>query len=209
MERKLNGGGAAYRFGVSILGGLFTVLLLLPEDGAGGLVISARHLDAVYRINKADGAITWKLGGTNTSESLATSGDNSLVPLAGQHDARPQPDGSVTVFDNGSGYSGRQARALRWAINTSAHTAQLVEKLTDPVINDSSAAGGSARRLTDGSWVVSWCSFPYVRAYSASHKKIFDMKFAGAGRTYRATPISSSQVTRAQLVAGMDAQFAN
>jgi hypothetical protein len=181
----------------------------IAEDGNGGLVISARHLDAIYRINKADGSITWKLGGTHTAESLATSGDTSLVPLAGQHDARPQPDGSVTVFDNGSGYAGRTARALRWAINASTHTAALVETLTDPNVNDSSAAGGSARRLADGSWVVSWCSFPYVRAYSASHKKIFDMKFAGAGRTYRATPISSSQVTRTQLVAGMDAQFAH
>ena len=181
----------------------------IAEDGNGGLVVSARHLDAVYRINKADGSITWKLGGTQTAESLTTSGDTSLVPLAGQHDARPQADGSVTVFDNGSGYQGRAARALRWAINTSSHTASLVETLTDPVINDSSAAGGGARRLSDGSWIVSWCSFPYVRAYSPSHSKIFDMKFAGAGRTYRATPISSSQISRAEMVAGMDAQFRN
>ena len=179
----------------------------IAEDGTGGIVISARHLDAVYRIRKSDGAITWKLGGTTTAQSLTVAGDTLPTPFAGQHDARPQPDGTITVYDNGSGYSDRTARALRWSVNTSTNTATLVERLTDLNITATSAAGGGARRLADGSWIVSWCSYPYVRAYSPSHRKVFDMKFAGSGRSYRAIPITSSQVTRAQLVAGMDAQF--
>lgn len=180
----------------------------IAEDSSGGIIVSARHLDAVYRINKADGSITWKLGGTTTAQSLSVIGDPFSTPFAGQHDARPQPDGTITVYDNGSGYDNRTARALRWSVDAGAKTATLVERLTDPTINLTSAAGGGARRLSDGSWIVSWCSYPYIRAYSPAHAKVFDMKFAGAGRSYRAIPISTSQVTRAQLVAGMDAQAA-
>ena len=36
-------------------------------DGHGGVIFSARHLDAVYRVDMATGAITWKLGGNANS----------------------------------------------------------------------------------------------------------------------------------------------
>ena len=62
----------------------------VSDDGRGGLVVSFRHADAIFRIRKSDGAIDWKLGGTPTSRSLAVIGDDAHagVNLAGQHDAR-------------------------------------------------------------------------------------------------------------------------
>ena len=39
-------------------------------DGNGGIVFSARHLDAVYRVDMATDAISWKLGGSSTPQSL-------------------------------------------------------------------------------------------------------------------------------------------
>jgi len=177
----------------------------IEDDGKGHLIVSARHLNAVYAINKADGSIAWKLGGTMTPQSLTVLGDdaNALSHLAGQHDARLQPDGTVTVYDNGSG-AGRAPRASRWQIDPVAQTATLVEQITDKDVR-SSLAGGGARRVADGSWVVSWCSSPLVRAYSSEHSAIFTLKLAGA--TYRAVPFEPGQFTRQQFVAGMDAQY--
>ena len=177
----------------------------IEDDGQGHLIFSARHLNAVYEINKSDGSIVWKLGGTTTPQSLTVLGDdsNSLGHLAGQHDARLQPDGTVTVYDNGSG-AGRAPRAVRWQINPVAKTATLVEQITDPDAA-SSLAGGSARRMTDGSWIVSWCSKPLVRAYNSDHSSSFTLTLAGA--TYRAVPFEPGQFTRQQLVSGMDAQY--
>ncbi|MCX6388748.1 MAG: aryl-sulfate sulfotransferase [Solirubrobacterales bacterium] len=180
----------------------------IEEDGQGGLVISARHLDAVYRIRKSDGAISWKLGGTNTAQSLAVTGDsaNDAARFSGQHDARVQPDGSVTLYDNGSGVPGRAPRVVRWQINAEAGTAALVEEFRDPLIAGA-LAGGSARKLTNGGWLVAWCDRPYIRAYSAAHNMVFSMKFAVGGRSYRAVPVKTSDISRGQLVSGMDKQF--
>ena len=42
----------------------------IAYDGAGGVIFSSRHLDAVYRVDMATGDITWKLGGSTTPQSL-------------------------------------------------------------------------------------------------------------------------------------------
>ena len=179
----------------------------IEEDGAGGLILSARHLNAIYRINKADGTITWKLGGTPTDKSLGIFGDSAhfLTNLSGQHDARVQPDGTVTVYDNGSTV-GRPPRATRWQIDVNARTATLVEEVTDPDIL-SSAAGGSARRLADGSWIVCWANRSHIRAYDSQHRMTFDLSLPTNYTAYRAAPVSASQMSRFALVAGMDAQY--
>ena len=178
----------------------------IEEDGQGGVLISARHNDAIYRVNKSDGSITWKLGGATTSKSLTVVGDSAnALHLGGQHDVRVQPDGTITVYDNGSGL-GRPPRALRWRIDANAKTATLVEQITDPAIR-LSAALGSARRMSDGAWLISWTTYPWVKAYDKSHKQIFALKLVSNGRAYRAAPATPALATRAQLVAGMDAQF--
>ena len=178
----------------------------IDEDGHGGVVISARHKDAIYRINKADGSITWKLGGSPTSKSLTVLGDAAnAAHLGGEHDARVQPDGTITVYDNGSGL-GRPPRALRWRIDTAAKTATLIEQITDPAIR-LSAALGSARRMSDGAWLISWTTYPWVKAYNKDHKQLFALKLVSNGRAYRAAPATPDLATRSELVAGMDAQY--
>jgi len=174
----------------------------IEEDGKGGLIISSRHTDAIYRINRADGTISWKLGGTHTDKSLTILGDDSYAPyhLAGQHDARLLPDGTISVFDNGSG-RGQQPRILRWRINTQNKTAQIVESFSDPQVTFS-AAGGSARRMGDGSWVISWSNKPLIKAYNHLHQTIFTLQLLNHQPSYRAAPITNLQ--RSQLIRGMD-----
>ena len=175
----------------------------ISEDGHGGLIVSFRNLDAVYRIIKSTGRIDWKLGGTTTSKSLAVIGDPGVSNhLGGQHDARVLPDGTISILDNSTA-TGRNQRVTRWAINRTAHTATLVEKLVDAEVGISSCCG-SARRFSDGSWLVAWGGRPFVRAYGADHRLRFALRFSGETYTYRANPISKGQATRAQLVAGMD-----
>src|SRR5205823_12065111 len=83
-----------------------------------GVVFSARQLDAIYRIERATGAIDWKLGGTRTSRSLRVVGDPGGGPttFGGQHDVQVLPDGTITVYDNGSKLS-RAPRAVRYRID--------------------------------------------------------------------------------------------
>ncbi|MCW3051954.1 MAG: hypothetical protein JWN14_1124, partial [Chthonomonadales bacterium] len=118
-----------------------------------GFIVSFRHPDAVYRIDKTTGNVVWKLGGTPRAESLAFRGD-TYGNFGGQHDARVLPDGTLTLHDNGAGL-GRPPRAVRYRLDTTAKTATLVEHVVDPDI-PSSICCGSARKLSGGDWVMSW-----------------------------------------------------
>ena len=127
-------------------------------DGNGGIIFSARHLDAVYRIDMATGALTWKLGGSLEPESLTVTGDPYLGAggqlFSGQHYARFAPDGSLTVQDNGT-RAGRAPRAVRFVIDPSTASATEVEQVTDPRA-PTALCCGSVEKLSGGDWVASW-----------------------------------------------------
>ena len=75
------------------------------EPVGDAMVMSFRHLDAVYKIDRASGEIIWKLGGTPTDERLEVLNDpHGDFPFGGQHDARvderePQREHDEPVAD--------------------------------------------------------------------------------------------------------------
>lgn len=129
------------------------------EPTAGGdVIISARHLDAVYRLRRSDGSVAWKLGGTPTPQSLAIAGDAyPALPLSGQHDARLLADGTLTLHENGTRGGGRPPRALRFALDPAAGTATELEDVRDARVT-SAFCCGSARRLPGGHWLMGWAA---------------------------------------------------
>ncbi len=147
----------------------------------GDVIVSLRHRGAVYRIRR-DGRVRWKLGG-----------------FGGQHDARLLADGTVTLYDNGTGL-GRPPRALRYRIERTK--ARLLEEITDPDVGASPYCG-SARRLANGHWLIAWAPAPLVTETDARGRRVLALHFATAS-TYRAVPVTS--VTRTQLRRAMDAQ---
>lgn len=174
------------------------------EPDGGSLLISLRHTDALYRIDRSDGHVQWKLGGTATPESLAVSGDNRASLFGGQHDVRRLSDGTVSVHDNGT-RQGRPPRVLRFQIDPTAKTATVVEKVTDPTI-DSSGCCGSARRLPGGGWLVDWGGNPTIGEYAADGTRVSKLTFAKYF-SYRAFPVTGGQVSASALRQGMDAMF--
>ncbi len=124
------------------------------------LIVSMRHTDATYRIRRApgkigDGSIVWKLSGNAPTESgaqhLRLVGD----PFGGtrrQHDARILPNGNITLFDNQSARTVEGARAVQYAINTSAGTATMVREWRYQP--GPSIGMGSARLQSDRSIVI-------------------------------------------------------
>jgi hypothetical protein len=183
---------------------------------SGGYLVSLRHLDAVYRINQADGSVDWKLGGVARPESLTVVGD----PLAlsgdlfrGQHDPRELADGSVTVLDNGyhPGFT-RPPRAVRFAIDTATRTATLVEQINDPSPIPAATRSGSARKLPGGDWVVNWGSDGLATELTPSGDRVTSLKFGidSSGKqlfSYRAQPLLPGVLSRQALRDGMDQQF--
>jgi hypothetical protein len=168
----------------------------VEELRGGDLMISLRHTDAVYRLDRSTGAVVWKLGGTVTPQSLRVPGRSSATLFGGQHDARQLRDGTITVFDNGTDLD-RPPRTVRFRI--AGRLAQPLAAVREPFVARSPCCG-SARRLP-GSWLVSWGGSGIVGGYLPDGRRIFTLDLRGAF-SYRAAPVRG--LTERRLSKGMD-----
>jgi hypothetical protein len=170
------------------------------------IVLSFRHLDAVYRVDRPTGEIVWKLGGKTTSKSLTIVDDPETAGtgvMAGQHDARILGDGTLALFDNGTNAS-RPPRAVRYDIDDTANTATLVEDVRDAAAANSLCCG-SVRKLPGGNWVASWGNQPFVTELTPEGDRVFRLTFTQGHFTYRAHAVPPGTLARSALRAGMDA----
>ena len=170
-------------------------------DDGDGLIISARHLDAVYRIKKSDGSVDWKLGGTTTSRSLSVLGADRDPFLNSQHDARRLPNGHVTVFDNGTeGF--RVPRALELDIDAVDRTASIVRSVSDSNTSYSPCCG-STRAVASGGFVTAWGGTGRFTETDTAGDPVLSVDF-GSIFTYRVEPVAPGVVSRSALQSGMD-----
>jgi hypothetical protein len=169
--------------------------------GPHRFVVSMRHLDAVYAIDKPTGNVLWKIGGTHTSRSLSIRG-RKVNTLGGPHDVRALPDGTITVHDNGTG-RGHGPRALRFRVRAKRRTARVLERITNPAATESTCCG-SARRLPGGHWAISWGGINLIEEMTAASKRVFALHFA-AHMSYRAFPVMPGRLSRSALRTGMNA----
>jgi hypothetical protein len=148
----------------------------------GNLLISARHTWAIYEIDKQTGKIIWTLGGKHSSFKMGPG-----TSFKWQHDARLQPDGTLTVFDDGAGLqaSEQQSRALRIRLNYQTHTATLVHAYTHnpPVLAYSQ---GNEQLLADGNTFVGYGSKPYAAEFGRTGRQLFTIRFDPPVESYRA-----------------------
>jgi hypothetical protein len=178
----------------------------VEPNGDGELLISARATSSLYDIDKSSGDILWKLGGSETPQSLDFVGEERTgAVFGGQHDARVLPDGTVTLYDNALA-RGAPPRAVRYRIDAAAGTATLLEDIRDPDIDESIFAGG-ARRLPGGNWVVSWGGVESIGEYKPSGRQVFGLELEEDFFSYRAFPITRSRLSRRQLRRAMNAQY--
>jgi Arylsulfotransferase (ASST) len=188
------------------------------------VVVSFRHLDAIYEFNKVTGAINWKLGGTTESYSLTpvndavfTSGGTSGGPgdFGGQHDARYYHDGTITLHDNSEGNPNTTLpgppRLVRYSIDTDAMTATLVEEVTDSATPITGAfCCGSARKLPGGNWEAGWGFNNDVVEYAPGPAAARQMLISWTDANYfnyRAEVILPGVFTPQKLRSDMNAQF--
>jgi Arylsulfotransferase (ASST) len=150
-------------------------------DADGNLLISARNTWAVYKIDRASGAVLWRMGGR---KSDFTMGYNT--PFAWQHDARRQPDGSITLFDDEAAPKVEaQSRGLVLDADEASMTLTLRKAYTHaPGILASSQ--GNMQVLPNGNVLVGWGSQPNLTEFDAGGRVVLDGTFAGTFQSYRA-----------------------
>ena len=138
----------------------------------GNLLISGRHTWALYKLDRATGAVMWRLGGKRSQFAMGPD-----AQFAWQHDVRMPNARTITVFDNGD--DGRTAthrtRALELGVDQRARHVTLSRAYRRPRPVTATAMG-SARRLGDGHMAVGWGSAPYVTEFDAGGAVRVDLR---------------------------------
>jgi hypothetical protein len=182
----------------------------IDVNAAGDVLVSARNMDSVFLISGVTGTIVWKLGGTpfnqDGAQILLIVADPQ-VAFYRQHDARFQPNGDISLFDDHGAGSG-PARGVEYELDLAAGTARLVWQYLG---NANSGALGSFRRYPDGDSVIGWglsTSSTNVACteVDASGRDLLDLSFASHGNwAYRSVkvPIDTFDIAVLRNTAGL------
>ncbi|MDA3649157.1 arylsulfotransferase family protein [Saccharopolyspora indica] len=152
----------------------------VTEDANGNLLISARHTDAIYQLDRATGGVQWRLGGKRSDFAL----DPDAV-FGRQHDARWHPDGTMSLFDNAASVPGPASRALVLAVDQTARTARVVREFTHPGGATSVSQGGH-QVLAGGNSFVGWGSQPEFTEFDETGAVALHGSFGDNMPSYRA-----------------------
>lgn len=125
----------------------FNSINIDPNDH--NFILSARHTNQVYKINRTTGAIIWRFGGNNDDFNLT---GNEII--SHQHYASILNNGNLLLFDNGVTKTPQQTRIAEFAINETNMSANLIFQYTE--VGRFSDITGSAQKLNNGNYFIGW-----------------------------------------------------
>jgi hypothetical protein len=150
----------------------------VADAPGGNILISGRNTSALYLLAR-DGHVIWRLGGTRSDF-----GPPAAVKFRFQHDARPHPDGTVSLFDNGAIPKVEPfTRPLVLKIDQAKHVASIVKTFVHPQ-KISAPFEGDLELLADGGAFVGWGGVRKVTEFTSAGKVRFELKLP-YGDTYR------------------------
>src|ERR687889_311307 len=159
----------------------------IDVDHDNNLLVSARETSTVYKIDRNTGEVIWRLGGKKSDFEMGPG-----TRFAYQHDARRLPDGTITIFDNGttSIHHGipkgkEESRAIVLELDQKRMRASLVREYTHPEKQYADAAG-NMQVLPNGNVFVGWGRGLAISEFSADGELLFDLRVSPEHRSYRA-----------------------
>ncbi len=164
----------------------------------GDLLVGIRHFNAAMRIDKATGAVEWKLGGTTRADGTSLTITNDSGP-AGPHDSRVVSNGSITMHDNHVVAGVAQPRAVEYSINTAARTATLTWSYAAEVNQGSTL--GSVRRQPDGNTVIGWgaSTHPWLQEVTPDKRTVLEVYVGDGSLFYRVVKVPEARYDRDAL----------
>ena len=125
-------------------------------DWDGNYLLSARHLDAFFKVDRRTGDVLWIMGGKKNQFTFTNVDISTTPPFSFQHDVRRLPNGNLTFFDNRNFLTPLYSRAVEYQVNEDLKTVTQVWEFRSTTPNDFSTAMGNTQRLTDGNTVIGW-----------------------------------------------------
>ncbi|MGA2470866.1 MAG: arylsulfotransferase family protein [Solirubrobacteraceae bacterium] len=142
----------------------------IDPGNSDDLLLSSRNTWALYDVSLHSGAIIWRLGGDYSSFKRGPG-----TKFYWQHDAAWQPNGEISVFDNGSSPpEEKQSRGLLLAPDLATRTVSLVEQFTNPTKTLLASSQGDLVNLGDGNWLMGYGGLPNFTEYNSAGAVLFD-----------------------------------
>jgi hypothetical protein len=155
----------------------------INDDRDGNVLISARHTQALYKVNKKTGRIMWQVGGKGSDFKLGKG-----VRFGYQHDLARQKNGTLTIFDNGAG--GKHGKVNKFTsakvlrMNMKRKRVTLVRAYRDPR-NQISNSQGNVDVQPNGNLFVGWGDKNACTEFAPDGEVLFDFTFAAKQVSYR------------------------
>ena len=154
-----------YQGGVNCVVDLFHGVTASQSPDGRTVILTARFASATWGIDKASGAVMWKIGGLPTEKSLAIVGDPyGKYGPRGHHGGVIDANGRLLVFDNRRAIE-ENSRGLLYQIDTDTMTATYIRGYVPPQkpcnaidgqVICSSYSMGFAQFTPTGGALVSW-----------------------------------------------------
>jgi len=165
----------------------------IDVDHDDNLLVSARETSTVYKIDRDSGEIIWRLGGKRSDFEMGPG-----TRFAFQHDARRLPDGTISIFDNGSlifengtPKAVEESRGIVLGLDERKMKASLVREYTHPDKQYADAAG-NMQVLPNGNVFVGWGRALAISEFSENGEMLFDASLPRKNESYRAFRFSWS-----------------
>jgi hypothetical protein len=158
----------------------------IDVDHDNNLLISARETFTVYKVDRKSGEIIWRLGGKKSDFQMGLGTRFSF-----QHDARRQPNGNISIFDNGDTvFHGVVPKAVEGSrgivldVDEQTMKASLVREYTHPDTQYADASG-NVQILPNGNVFIGWGRALHFSEFSHDGNLLFDGKVPAGNRSYR------------------------
>jgi hypothetical protein len=152
----------------------------IEVDHDNNLLISSRKTSTVYKVDRATGEVIWRLGGKKSNFKMGPG-----TRFRYQHDARRQPDGTITIFDNGAWEEDAQSYGLVLELDEDEMRATLAHDYPHPH-REYSGTQGSMQVLPNTNVFIGWGSSPHFCEFTNSGELLFDASFPPEVESYRA-----------------------
>lgn len=151
----------------------------------GDVLVSIRHYDCLYRIDRQTSEIVWTFGGPNCADNEFEISGDPHDGFSHQHDASILENGNILLFDNGNLREDPVSRVVEYRIDEEARTAELVWSYEDgrytPIM-------GSAQRLANGNTLIGWGALPdpVISEVTPDGEQVFELSVPPGQLVYRA-----------------------
>ena len=128
----------------------FTHFNSIEIDTDGNLLVSARNLDEITKVDRNTGKIIWRWGGRNNQFKFI----NDSIGFSRQHDIRLFSNGDFSIFDNGVYHQNQISSAVEYKVDEINKTATLIRRISNYGIFTNTE--GSVEELPNGNRLISW-----------------------------------------------------